>query len=95
MLQHFDINDKLTIQRSPLASKLFTIDGVAGVFLGRDFITVTKSAADPWHLMKPIIFSHILDFISEGKPAVLDKPVVSDTAILENGVSIEIQLKYS
>ena len=47
-------------RRSPLASHLFGIDGVAAVFLGADFITITKSAEKEWHVLKPsILGDHI------------------------------------
>ena len=72
--------------KSPLAKNLFSIGGVSGVFLGKDFITVTKKTSESWHLLKPSIFSQILDFIAEGKPAVLDNPTPSDTAILDTGI---------
>jgi hypothetical protein len=38
---------------SPLASKLFRIDGVSSVFFGPDYITVTKDSDSAWQLMKP------------------------------------------
>ena len=40
-------------QRSPLAERLFGVAGVEGVFLGSDFVTVTKGADDDWSLLKP------------------------------------------
>ena len=39
--------------RSPLAERLFGIEGVTGVFLGGDFVTVSKSIDKDWHLLKP------------------------------------------
>lgn len=39
--------------RSPLSLSLFTIRGVKGVFLGKDFITVTKQPDDSWMALKP------------------------------------------
>lgn len=56
-------------QTSPLASRLFTIDGVEGVFLGSDFITVTKGTLD-WQHLKPSILGAIMDHYMSGAPAI-------------------------
>lgn len=58
-------------KRSPLAERLFGIDGVAGVFFGSDFITVTKAGDRDWHLMKPAILGAIMEHFTAGKPIVL------------------------
>ncbi len=55
---------------SPLALHLFGIDGVSGVFLGGDFISVTKSGDKDWEIMKPQILSSIMDHMSAGKPVI-------------------------
>lgn len=59
-------------KRSPLAERLFGIEGVNGVFLGMDFITVTKSGDRDWHLMKPAILGAIMEHFTAGKPVLLD-----------------------
>ncbi len=59
-------------RRSPLAERLFGIDGVTGVFFGSDFITVTKVADHDWHLMKPAILGAIMEHFTAGKPLLLD-----------------------
>src|SRR5690348_16798150 len=43
-----DMRDKAQAEQSPLAAKLFEIDGVSGVFFGTDFIAVTKTDGE-WH----------------------------------------------
>lgn len=53
-------------KRSPLAAKLFTVDGVASVFLGGDFITVGKTEATTWSNLKPLLLSAIMDFFNSG-----------------------------
>jgi Fe-S cluster biogenesis protein NfuA len=93
MLQHFTIEDRKSIQRSPLAKSLFAVEGVTGVFLGRDFITVTKKPEEAWPVIKPMIFSNILDFIAGGQPSVLDQPVVSDTTVLETDSPVVALIK--
>src|SRR5512134_1557493 len=56
--------------RSPLASRLFTIDGVEGVFLGYDFITVTKAPSQQWEVMKPQILAAIMDHFTSGADVI-------------------------
>ena len=57
---------------SPLASKLFGIDGVEGVFFGSDFITVTKGQAE-WHHLKPAILGTIMEHLVSGQPVVSER----------------------
>jgi Fe-S cluster biogenesis protein NfuA len=54
---------------SPLAEKLFSVSGVAGVFLGHDFITVSKGAGE-WQHLKPAILGLIMDHYVSGAPVL-------------------------
>lgn len=54
---------------SPLARRLFAIDGVSAVFLGEDFITVTKQSAE-WHHLKPEILGAIMQHFTSGEPTL-------------------------
>ena len=56
--------------RSPLASRLFGIEGVSGVFLGADFITVTKSEEQDWRLIKPAILGAVMEHFTAGRPVI-------------------------
>ena len=56
--------------RSPLAERLFALPQVSGVFLGADFITVTKSDGD-WHQLKPAILAEIMEHFTSGRPVLL------------------------
>jgi Fe-S cluster biogenesis protein NfuA len=56
--------------RSPLALRLFEIDGVTGVFFGSDFVTVTKMPSREWDVMKPQILSAIMEHFTSGEPVV-------------------------
>lgn len=65
---------------SPLGKLLFRIEGVRSVFLGPDFITVTKLDDDvEWKLLKPEIFATIMDFFASGLPILNDAVPNSDT----------------
>jgi Fe-S cluster biogenesis protein NfuA len=64
---------------SPLAEKLFSISGVSGVFLGQDFITVTKSGAE-WQHLKPAILGLIMDHYLSGAPMLVNSAAPENTA---------------
>ncbi|MFA4995397.1 MAG: NifU family protein [Bdellovibrionales bacterium] len=65
-----DIVSSKEAAQSPLAERLFGIDGVRGVFLGADFITVTKAEDRTWPSLKPAILTAIMDHFTSGKPMV-------------------------
>ncbi len=48
------------------------IDGVQGVFLGPDFITISKEEDVDWGVMKPHIFGSIMDFFASNQPVLLE-----------------------
>src|SRR5690606_20423951 len=54
---------------SPLAERLFAVDGVVGVFFGYDFITITKDDAD-WQHLKPAILGVIMEHFISGAPVM-------------------------
>lgn len=53
--------------KSPMAIRLFEIDGVSGIFLGGDFITVTKGDDKGWEILKPQILGAIMEHFTAGK----------------------------
>ena len=55
--------------RSPLAERLFGVDGVGGVFLGSDFITVTKTDGE-WPHLKPAVLGAIMEHFMSGMPVL-------------------------
>jgi Fe-S cluster biogenesis protein NfuA len=55
-------------EASPLAADLFVIDGVSGVFLGEDFIAITKTDAVDWDHVKPFLLGAIMDGLQSGRP---------------------------
>jgi len=55
---------------SPLARAIFATDGVTGVFLGSDFITVTKADPVDWAHVKPAILGAIMEHYQSGRPAI-------------------------
>ncbi|MDJ0949616.1 MAG: NifU family protein [Alphaproteobacteria bacterium] len=74
--------------RSPLAEALFRIDGVTGVFLGADFITVAKADEADWDALEPALTAAIADHFANGRP-VLTAAGEDETAA-EDGADGEI-----
>jgi Fe-S cluster biogenesis protein NfuA len=56
--------------RSPLAERLFGLPEVGGVFLGGDFITVTKSGDSDWFQLKPAVLAAIMEHFTAGLPVI-------------------------
>jgi len=56
--------------KSPLARRVFAVAGVTGVFLGTDFVTVTKADAAEWQHIKPAILGAIMEHFQSGAPAI-------------------------
>jgi Fe-S cluster biogenesis protein NfuA len=65
-----------TAGRSPLARTLFNVSGVDGVFLGSDFISVTKAADAEWFSVKAGVLAAIMDHFTSGLPAVEESEAV-------------------
>jgi Fe-S cluster biogenesis protein NfuA len=64
-----DMPNRAEAAQSPLAERLFDIQGVGGVFLGSDFITVTKADGE-WPQLKPAILGAIMEHFMSGAPIV-------------------------
>src|SRR3954451_1591298 len=64
--------------RSPLAERLFQLPEVAGVFLGADFIAVTKTEDNDWRQLKPAVLAAIMEHFTAGRPVVIGTPQVED-----------------
>ncbi len=65
-----DFRDPDAAQQSPLAERLFQVDGVTGVFFGSDFVSVTKDETADWQLLKPVILGVIMEHFVAGHPVV-------------------------
>ena len=65
---------------SPLGTALFAIDGVEGVFISYDFLSVTKRADLDWEALRPSILETLQTFFASGQP-IMDKAAGSETAV--------------
>jgi Fe-S cluster biogenesis protein NfuA len=59
-------------KRSPLAERLFEVEGVTGVFLGSDFVTVTKAMERDWQLLKPAVLGVIMEHFTANRPVIAE-----------------------
>lgn len=73
-----NVTDAEDARRSPLAARLFAVDGVAGVFLGADFISVTKGEGRDWATLKPEILGAVMEHFTSGAPALADDGPAED-----------------
>jgi len=64
---------------SPLATRLFAVPGVGGVFLGGDFITVTKADGE-WQHLKPAVLGAIMEHFLSGMPVLRTEPTATGGA---------------
>jgi len=53
---------------SPLAIRLMGIQGITGIFYGPDFVTVTKDSENPWAVVKPEIYSILMEHFTSNAP---------------------------
>jgi Fe-S cluster biogenesis protein NfuA len=67
-----DFQDAHAAHASPLAEALFAVDGVERVYLGGDFVTVTKAEAIEWPHLKPHLLAAIMDHFTTGRPVLAE-----------------------
>lgn len=65
---------------SPLAKRLFAVEGVERVFFGSDFVTVTKTADQDWQILKPSILGGIMEHYTSGEPVIAEEQAESVSA---------------
>lgn len=89
-----DFPDWTHSHKSPLAKRLFSVEGVKSVFFGPDFITVTRADEDiEWKILKPEIYATIMDFFQSGVPVLSDGQPSPDTVIEEDDDDIVAMIK--
>ncbi len=69
-----------TSGKSPLAERLFAVEGVTGVFFGTDFVTVTKSDDVAWDHIKPALLGAIMEHYQSGQPVMIGENAASGHA---------------
>jgi Fe-S cluster biogenesis protein NfuA len=79
---------------SPLAKRIFAIDGVTNVFFGIDFVTVSIKEGVDWATVKPQTFEALMDFYASGAPVMDEEALESHgTTINEDDDEIVAMIK--
>ena len=79
---------------SPLAERIFAVEGTTGVFLGSDFVTVTKTDTVDWDHIKPSILGSIMEHYQSGEPAMTEEATGSGHATHsgeDSGIIVQIK----
>jgi Fe-S cluster biogenesis protein NfuA len=79
----YEITNKDETQNT-LVRNLLSINGVEGIFLGEDFISINKKEVIKWDEIKHIVISFINDFYSEGKEFVIDESLEEKNSNLDD-----------
>lgn len=67
------------VSASPLAQRLFALQGVVGVFFGSDFISVTKADDTEWVMLKPMVLTSVMEHFVAGHPVLIRAEKDEDT----------------
>ena len=91
----YDFPDWKNAHKSPLAKRLFGIDGVKAVFLGPDFLTVTRTSEEiEWKVLKPEIYEVIMDFFTaNNQPVLIDSDPSPDTVVDDDDDEVVAMIK--
>ncbi|MHA6263437.1 NifU family protein [Arenibacterium sp. CAU 1754] len=76
--------------KSPLARRIFAVEGVQGVFFGNDFVTVTKADAVDWDHIKPAILGAVMEHFQSGQPVIDDGHATASGHAEHSGENAEI-----
>ena len=76
----FEINNKDEVNND-LIRNILSINGVTGIFLGEDFLSVNKKENANWEDVKHIVISLINEFYSDGKEFIIDKKLDSEKQV--------------
>ena len=77
----YEITNKEEIENE-LVRNILSVNGVEGIFLGQDFISVNKNESIKWEEIKHIVISLINDFYADGKEFVIDENIKEDVSDL-------------
>lgn len=78
---------------SPLAQEMFAVEGVKAVFLGTDFVTITRAEDAEWDALKPHLLTRMMDHFVAGKPIMLDEKEETPSSIAADDSELVVQIK--
>tara|TARA_B110000238_G_scaffold78495_1_gene86481 strand:- start:584 stop:1174 length:591 start_codon:yes stop_codon:yes gene_type:complete len=80
---------------SPLAQRIFAVEGTSGVFLGSDFVTVTKTDTVDWDHIKPALLGAIMEHFQSGAPVLSDGQMATvaegDYDVADESIVVQIK----
>ena len=87
----FEVTKKDKVNND-LIRNILSINGVVGIFLSKDFISVNKNNENSWDDIKHIVISHINEFYASGKEFVINKDLNEENESLDEIEKRIIQL---
>jgi Fe-S cluster biogenesis protein NfuA len=88
-----DFATAASAERSPLATAIFDLPGVTRVFLGSDFVTVTKTDAIAWQSLKPQVLGIIMEHFVAGRPVIEGEEAAASEDVGPEDAEIVAQIK--
>lgn len=85
-----DFSEASAAAASPLAQSLFAVEGVERVYLGSDFLTITKADQIEWPHLKPHVLAAIMDHFMSGAPALAEEGAGAEAEIVYEGAAAGI-----
>lgn len=93
----FDFTNSEEAAPSPLARAIFEIHGVKGVFLGSDFLSISKTPDVDWKHVRPMVLAAIMDHFMAGLPVIeggsTETPIEDDTVYEGETAEIVSEIK--
>ena len=78
---------------SPLATRLLGVTGVQNIFLGSDFVTVTKTQDAAWPTLKPILLTEIMEHFLSGAPILTSETEERDSPAFDEADPVIRQIR--
>ncbi len=85
-----DFPSRDTADKSPLAARIFGVEGVTAVFFGTDFVTVTKAETVEWDHIKPALLGAIMEHFQSGAPVMGEEATATGGHAEHTGEDAEI-----
>lgn len=85
-----DFSEASAAAASPLALSLFAVEGVERVYLGSDFLTITKADQIEWPHLKPHVLAAIMDHFMSGAPTLVEEGAGAEAEIAYEGEAADI-----
>jgi Fe-S cluster biogenesis protein NfuA len=86
-----EFTDVSACENSPLAQRLFGLQGVSGVFIGRDFVSVSKADDTDWSMLKPMVLATLMEHLSTGQAVLLKAPDEADANGDDDEIVVQIK----